>query len=49
MTSPMREPGEMQYQREAERRIRVGIVGVGSRTSLSPWTLCATSTRTARA
>ncbi len=30
MTSPMREPGEMQYQREAERRIRVGIVGVGS-------------------
>lgn len=30
MTSPMRELGEMQYQREADARLRVGIVGVGS-------------------
>lgn len=30
MTWPVDDPAEMQYQREAERRLRVGIVGVGS-------------------
>lgn len=30
MTWPMSDPADMQYQREAERRLRVGIVGAGS-------------------